>query len=76
MGAMETPKINSSSKSGMPLPCGNGRVRLIVALFAETILWISVLNARLLKKMNKTKNVMSHGEHAIMLSISIVFQDG
>ena len=73
---METLKINSSSKSGMPLPCGNGRVRLIVALFAETILWISVLNARLHKKMNKTKNVMSLGEHAIMLSISIAFQDG
>ena len=73
---METHKINLSLRSGTPLLCGNGKERLIVALFAETILWISVLNVKLLKKMNKTKNAMSHGEHVIMLFISTASQDG
>merc|ERR1712166_1171578 len=73
---MATPQINSSSKSGTPLPCGNGKERLTVVLFAETILWTFALNAKPLKKMNKTKNAMSLGEHAIMLSISIASQDG
>ena len=73
---MAAPQINSSSKSGTPLPCGNGKERLTVVLFAETILWTFALNAKPLKKMNKTKNAMSLGEHAIMLSISIASQDG
>ena len=73
---METHKINSSLRSGTPLLCGNGKERLIVALFAETTLWTFALSAKHLKKMSRTKTAMSLGDRAIMLSISTASQDG
>ena len=73
---MGQPKINSSLRNGMPLPCGNGKERLIAALFAETIWWIFVLNAKHLRKANKIKSAMWHGVRVIMLFIFIASQDG